>query len=177
MFWELLNAAKDLSRAQDVATVLIRYGFGGIVHSMGLGPALEKLGRKLHWQHAEEFAILDTPRRVRHVLEELGPTFIKMGQILATRMDLFPPAYISEFEKLLDEVPSVPFDELLPQLEEDIGGGIDEFFLEIDRSALAAASLAQVHRAVLKDGTQVILKIRRPGIRKIIEADLRLLSR
>jgi len=177
MLWELINAAKDLSRAQDVATVLIRYGFGGIVHALGVGRALERLGRTLHWQSVEEFSTLDTPQRVRRVLEDLGPTFIKMGQILATRMDLFPPAYIAEFEKLLDEAPSMPFEDLIPQLQEDIGGDIDEVFLEIDRVPLAAASLAQVHKAMLKDGTAVILKIRRPGIRKIIEADLRLLSR
>ncbi|MEC4750073.1 AarF/UbiB family protein [Methylomicrobium sp. Wu6] len=177
MLWELINAAKDLSRAQDVATVLIRYGFGGLVHALGVGRALERLGKTLHWQRVEEYAVLDTPHRVRRVLEDLGPTFIKMGQILATRMDLFPPPYIAEFEKLLDEVPSLPFDELIPQLQEDIGGDIDEIFLAIDREPLAAASLAQVHRAILKDGTPVILKIRRPGIRRIIEADLRLLNR
>jgi ubiquinone biosynthesis protein len=177
MIWELINAAKDLSRAQDVATVLIRYGFGGIVHALGVGRALERLGKTLHWQSVEEYATLDTPQRVRRVLEDLGPTFIKMGQILATRLDLFPPPYIVEFEKLLDEVPSLPFDELIPQLQEDIGGEVEDVFLSIDREPLAAASLAQVHRAVLKDGTQVILKIRRPGIRRIIEADLRLLNR
>ncbi|MGJ0485068.1 MAG: ABC1 kinase family protein [Methylomicrobium sp.] len=177
MIWELINAAKDLSRAQDVATVLIRYGFGGIVHALGVGRALERLGKTLHWQGVEEHATLDTPQRVRRVLEDLGPTFIKMGQILATRLDLFPPAYIAEFEKLLDTVPSLPFEELIPQLQEDIGGDVDEVFLSIDREPLAAASLAQVHRAVLKDGTPVILKIRRPGIRRIIEADLRLLNR
>lgn len=177
MIWELINAAKDLSRAQDVATVLIRYGFGGIVNALGVGRALERLGKTLHWQSVEEHAALDTPQRVRRVLEDLGPTFIKMGQILATRLDLFPPAYIAEFEKLLDTVPSLPFEELIPQLQEDIGGDVDEVFLNIDREPLAAASLAQVHRAVLKDGTPVILKIRRPGIRRIIEADLRLLNR
>lgn len=177
MWLELLNAAKDLSRAHDVAAILIRYGFSGFVRSIGIGRALERVGKTLHWQHAEEFATLEAPQRVRRVLEELGPTFIKMGQILATRVDLFPPEYICEFEKLLDEVPSLPFEELLPQLEEDIGGLVDEVFREIDRQPLAAASLAQVHRATLKDGTAVILKIRRPGIRTIIEGDLRLLSR
>lgn len=177
MWWELLNAAKDLSRTQDIAAILIRYGFGGFVHALGIGPALERVGRTLHWQHVEEFAKLDTPHRVRRVLEELGPTFIKMGQILATRVDLFTPVFICEFEKLLDEVPSLPFAELLPQLEEDINGDIDDVFQEIDQQPLAAASLAQVHKAVLKDGTQVILKIRRPGIRKVVEADLRLLNR
>jgi ubiquinone biosynthesis protein len=177
MLWEFLNAAKDLSRTQDIAAALIRYGFGGFVQLLGLGQVLERVGKTLHWQHVEEYAKLDTPHRIRHLLEELGPTFIKMGQILATRVDLFPPVYICEFEKLLDQVPPMPFADLLPQLEEDIGGSIEEIFLEIDPQPLAAASLAQVHKAVLKNGASVVLKIRRPGLRKIIEADLRLLDR
>jgi len=162
---------------QDIATVLIRYGFGSFVQALGVERILAQLGRRLHWQHAEEYANLDTPHRLRHMLEELGPTFIKMGQILATRVDLFPPAYIAEFEKLLDQVPPIPFDDLLPQLEEDLGGSVEEFFVEIDPKAVAAASLAQVHKAVLKNGDPVVLKIRRPGIRRIIEADLHLLNR
>lgn len=162
---------------QDIATVLIRYGFGSFVQRLGLERILTQLGRRLHWQHAEEYANLDTPHRIRHMLEELGPTFIKMGQILATRVDLFSPAYISEFEKLLDQVPPLPFDKLLPQLEEDIGGRVGDIFLKIDTTPLAAASLAQVHKAVLKNGDSVVLKIRRPGIRRVIEADLHLLDR
>jgi ubiquinone biosynthesis protein len=177
MLWEFLNAAKDLGRMQDIATVLIRYGFGGFVQLLGLEHVLARVGKTLHWQHAEEYARLDTPCRVRHILEELGPTFIKMGQILATRVDLFPPAYIAEFEKLLDQVPPLPFADLLPQLEEDLGSRIGDIFMEVDTQPIAAASLAQVHKAVLKDGTPVVLKIRRPGIRKIIEADLHLLDR
>ncbi|MCK9395274.1 MAG: AarF/UbiB family protein [Methylobacter sp.] len=177
MLWEMLNAARDLGRIQDIATVLIRYGFGSFVRSLGVGKALERAGRVLHWQHVEGYVILDTPQRVRRVLEDLGPTFIKLGQILATRVDLFPPQYIAEFEKLQDQAPPIPFEELLPQLEEDLGGSIDDIFLSVERQALAAASIAQVHKAVLKDGTPVILKIRRPGLRKIIEADLRLLYR
>ena len=177
MLWEMLNAARDLGRVHDIASVLIRYGFGGFVRSLGMGKALERAGRVLHWQHVEDYVKLDTPQRIRRVLEDLGPTFIKLGQILATRVDLFSPQYIAEFEKLQDQAPPVPFEELLPQLEEDIGGSIDEIFLEVERQPLAAASIAQVHKAVLKDGTPVILKIRRPGLRKIIEADLRLLQR
>lgn len=177
MLWEMLNAARDLGRVHDIASVLIRYGFGGFVRGLGVGKALERAGRVLHWQHVEEYVVLDTPQRIRRVLEELGPTFIKLGQILATRVDLFPLQYITEFERLQDQVPPMPFEELLPQLEEDLGGSIDEFFTNVDRQALAAASIAQVHRAELKDGTPVILKIRRPGLRKIIEADLRLLQR
>jgi len=177
MLWEMLNAARDLGRVQDIATVLIRYGFGGFVRGLGVGKALERAGRVLHWQHVDEYVQLDTPQRVRRVLEDLGPTFIKLGQILATRVDLFPPQYIAEFEKLQDQVPPMPFEELLPQLEEDLGGSVDEFFSGVETQALAAASIAQVHKATLKDGTPVILKIRRPGLRKIIEADLRLLHR
>jgi ubiquinone biosynthesis protein len=177
MLWEFLNAAKDIGRMQDIATVLIRYGFGGFVQLLGLERILARVGKTLHWQHAEEYASLDTPRRLRLILEELGPTFIKMGQILATRVDLFPPAYIAEFEKLLDQVPPLPFADLLSQLEEDLGGSVTDIFLEIDSQPLAAASLAQVHKAVLKNGAPVVLKIRRPGIRKIIEADLHLLDR
>lgn len=177
MLWEMLNAARDLGRVHDIASVLIRYGFGSFVRTLGIGGVLERAGRVLHWQHAEEFIKLDTPQRIRRALEDLGPTFIKLGQILATRVDLFPPPYIAEFEKLLDQAPPVPFEDLLPQIEEDIGGSIDEIFSQVDRQPLAAASIAQVHKAVLKDGTPVILKIRRPGLRKIIEADLRLLQR
>ncbi|WP_340123543.1 ABC1 kinase family protein [Methylobacter svalbardensis] len=177
MLWEMLNAARDLGRVHDIASVLIRYGFGSFVRGLGMGKALERAGRVLHWQHVDEYVNLDTPQRIRRVLEDLGPTFIKLGQILATRVDLFSPQYIAEFEKLQDQAPPMPFEELLPQLEEDLGGSIDEFFSDVERQALAAASIAQVHKATLKDGTLVILKIRRPGLRKIIEADLRLLQR
>lgn len=177
MLWEMLSATRDMGRVQEIATVLIRYGFGSFVRGLGVGKALESAGRVLHWQHAENYASLDTPQRVRRVLEELGPTFIKLGQILATRVDLFSPPYIAEFEKLQDQVPPMPFEELLVQLEEDLGGGIGEFFADVDTQPLAAASIAQVHKAVLKDGSPVVLKIRRPGLRKIIDADLRLLTR
>jgi ubiquinone biosynthesis protein len=177
MLWEMLNATRDMGRVHDIATVLIRYGFGSFVRGLGVGKALERAGRVLHWQHVDDYVKLDTPQRIRHVLEELGPTFIKLGQILATRVDLFSPQYIAEFEKLQDQVPPMPFEELLPQLEEDLGGNIDGFFLEVETQPLAAASIAQVHKAVLKDGSPVVLKIRRPGLRKIIDADLRLLTR
>ncbi|MDP2200637.1 MAG: AarF/UbiB family protein [Methylicorpusculum sp.] len=173
----MLNAARDLGRVHDIASVLIRYGFGSFVRVLGMGKALESAGKVLHWKHADEFNTLDTPQRIRRTLEDLGPTFIKLGQILATRVDLFPPQYIAEFEKLQDQAPPIPFDELLSQIEEDIGQSIDEIFSEVDRHPLAAASIAQVHKGVLKDGTPVILKIRRPGLRKTIEADLRLLQR
>ncbi|MCK5190048.1 MAG: ubiquinone biosynthesis protein UbiB, partial [Methylococcales bacterium] len=152
MLWEILNAARDLGRVQEIASILIRYGFGGFVHGLGMGHALEQAGKVLHWQRAEEYVTLSTPQRVRRVLEELGPSFVKLGQILATRVDLFSAQYIAEFEKLQDQVPPIPFADLQSQLEEDLGGSIDEFFPEFEKQALASASIAQIHRAVLTDG-------------------------
>ena len=177
MLLETLGAARDLGRLHDILSILIRFGFGDMVRRMGLGKSLEKAGTLLHWKEAEELSRLEPPQRIRRALEEMGPSFVKLGQILATRADLFPPEYIAEFEKLQDDVPSVPFGDITRQLEEDIGGSIDEVFAGVTCKPLAAASMAQVHRARLKSGEEVVLKIRRPGIKPIVEADLRLLTR
>jgi len=177
MIWETLTAARDLGRLHNIASILIRFGFGDMVRMLGMGRALKRFGRALHWAEAEELASLEPPERVRRALEELGPTFVKLGQVLATRVDLFSAAYIAEFEKLQDRAPSVSFDQLRDQLEEDLGGQPELFFGSIETAPLAAASIAQVHRATLMNGDEVILKIRRPGIRKNIEADLRLMAR
>ncbi len=177
MLWEGLSAARDLGRLHDIASVLIRYGFGDVVRRLGLGSALEQTGKVLRWKDAEQYARMEPPQRVCQALEELGPTFVKLGQILSTRVDLFPPEWITEFEKLQDQVPPEPFDKLRPQLEEDLGAPPEEIFPYLDTQALAAASIAQAHRARLEDGSEVILKIRRPDIRPTVEADLRLLNR
>jgi len=177
VLWETLNAARDLGRLHDIASILIRYGFSDIVRRMGMANALERAGKVLHWKEIDELARLEQPERVRRALEEMGPTFIKLGQILATRMDLFSPEWIAEFEKLQDRVPAVPFAEIHQQLQEDLGATPEEVFAELIPEPLAAASIAQVHRAHLQDGDEVIVKVRRPGIRPIMEADLRLLQR
>ena len=177
VLWETLNAARDLGRLHDIASILIRYGFSDIVRRMGMANALERAGKVLHWKEIDELARLEQPERVRRALEEMGPTFIKLGQILATRMDLFSPEWIAEFEKLQDRVPSVPFAQIRQQLQEDLGATPEEVFAELIPEPLAAASIAQVHRAHLQDGDEVIVKVRRPGIRPIVEADLRLLQR
>ena len=91
MLWEALGAARDLGRVHQIAAVLVRYGFGGLVQRIGMASALERAGKALHWREPEDLARLEPPARVRRVLEELGPTFVKLGQILATRGDLFPP--------------------------------------------------------------------------------------
>lgn len=177
MLWQAISAVRDLGRLHDITTVLIRHGFGDLVRRIGLAGALESAGKVLHWRAPEELARLEPPARVRRALEELGPTFIKLGQILATRVDLFPPEWIAEFSKLQDAAPAIPFDELRAQLTADLGEQPEAVFSRVEEQALAAASLAQVHRAWLADGTAVILKVRRPSIKTVIEADLRLMAR
>ncbi|MGH8543696.1 MAG: ABC1 kinase family protein, partial [Gammaproteobacteria bacterium] len=109
-------------------------------------------------------------------LEELGPTFVKLGQVLSTREDLFPPKWIAEFERLQSGVAPVAFGELLPEVEKALGRRPQEVFVDLDTVAYGSASIAQVHRARLPNGTPVVLKIRRPGIRATVEADIRILT-
>lgn len=175
--WETLGTVRDLGRLQQIASVLIGYGFGDMVRRIGLAGALERAGRLLHWQDPQAMAHMAPPERVRRALEDLGPTFVKLGQVLATRVDLLPPEWIAELGKLQNAVPALPFADVRSQLVEDLGAEPDAVFARLDETPIAAASLAQTHRAWLADGTAVVLKIRRPGIRDTVEADLRLLAR
>lgn len=177
MFKELIGAARDLGRLRTIATVLVRYGFADVVQRIGLGEALESLGERLNWTDVEDLAQLKAPQRARRALEDLGPTFIKLGQLLSTRVDIFPPEWITEFERLQDNVPAEPWAKLREQVEQDLGGSPHEIFSSFDETPLAAASIAQVYQATLRDGTSVVAKIRRPGIREVVEADLRLMQR
>ena len=177
MLRHTLGMMRELPRLHEISSVLIRHGLGDFVQRIGIAGVLERAGRILRWGEAGESVKLDPPQRIRMALEELGPGFIKLGQVMATRVDLFPPSWIAEFEKLQAHVPPVPFDELLPDLERALGRSPFEVFRDLETTALAAASIAQVHRAKLQDGTPVVLKIRRPGVRAKIEADLRLLRR
>lgn len=175
--WETLGTVRDLGRLQQIASVLVGYGFGDMVRRIGLAGALERAGRLLHWQDPQAMAHMAPPERVRRALEDLGPTFVKLGQVLATRVDLFGPEWIAELGKLQNAVPPLPFERVRPQLVEDLGAEPEAVFAQLDEAPIAAASLAQTHRAWLADGTAVVLKIRRPGIRDTVEADLRLLAR
>ncbi len=176
MLWETLSVVRDLPRLHEIASVMIRYGWGDLVRVLGISGVLERAGRVLHWHSTSEIAHLDAPVRIRRALEELGPTFVKLGQLLATRVDMFPPHWIAEFEKLHSQVPAVPYDTLHADLLVALGGEPDRIFAAFDRQPLAAASIAQVHRARLHDGTPVVVKIRRPGIEEVIRADLRILD-
>lgn len=177
MLIETLGSTRDLGRVQEIAGVLIRHGWGGLVRRLGWADALARAGHALKREHAGELAQLDPPVQLRRALEELGPTFVKLGQILAGRADLLGPTWTAELAKLHSRVPAVPYEALQAQLTEDLGGDPETVFARFDREPLAAASIAQVHRARLHDGTEVVVKVRRPDIVATIEADLRLLER
>jgi ubiquinone biosynthesis protein len=177
MLIETLGAARDLGRLHEIVAVFVRHGLGDLVRRLGLADALERAGQVLNREHAADLARLEPPVQVRLALEELGPAFVKLGQVLAGRADLLGPAWIAELERLHSRVPAVPFEALRPQLREDLGDEPEAVFATFDPEPLAGASIAQVHRATLKDGTEVVVKVRRPGIQDVVEADLRLLER
>ncbi|MFK5951155.1 MAG: 2-polyprenylphenol 6-hydroxylase [Methylococcales bacterium] len=176
MLLETLKVARDFGRIHEISSILIRYGFGDIVRRLGVASIVESAGHVLKWQEVDDLTQITPPVRVRRALEDMGPTFVKLGQILATRADLFSPEWLSEFKKLQDQVKTVPYQQLVAQIEEDLGGKPEEIFAEFNFQPLAAASISQVYKAKLQDGSPVIIKIRRPGIRLVVEADLRLLS-
>jgi ubiquinone biosynthesis protein len=177
MLRQTLGIMRELPRLHEIASVFIRHGLGEFVHRVGVAGVLERAGAILQRSPANDAVALDPAQRMRMALEELGPTFVKLGQVMATRVDLFPPRWIEEFEKLHAEVTPVPFEALVPELTRVLGASPFEVFRDIETRAHGAASIAQVHRARLKDGTPVVLKVRRPGVRETIEADLRLLRR
>src|SRR5262245_12398638 len=173
----LLSTARELPRLREISVVFVRHGLGDLVRRAGVATLLEHAGHVLHRGEAADVAHLEVQQRARLAFEQLGPTFIKLGQLLSTREDLLPPAWTSELARLHSDVAPVPFDDLLPQMEQALGRSPFEVFAHVEREPYAAASIAQIHRATLASGTPVILKVRRPGIEAKIDADLRLLDR
>jgi len=162
---------QNLKRYRKIAGVLIRYGFGDLVYRMNLiSPLKSGKGKK-----ESKTVPRSTPVRLRLALEELGPTFVKLGQILSTRPFLLPVDYIIELSKLQDQVEPMPWLLASEILTRELGKPVDESFLKINQIPLASASLAQVHEAVLNNGTSVVVKIQREGIKKVIDSDMRIL--
>jgi len=154
--------------------VLLKYGFSELVDQLELASYLS-LSRRLLRREAIERPHLTAPERIRLAIEELGPTFIKFGQIMSTRPDLIPPAYIAELEKLQDTVAPAPWEAIKQEIEEELGAPLDEVFASLETEPVAAASLAQVHHATLPGGEDVVVKVQRPNIEGIIETDLEIL--
>jgi ubiquinone biosynthesis protein len=176
MIRETISVMRDFSRLRTIAGILMKYGWGDVAKRLGKGSLIGRAGNAVNSSATPEILAQPSEVRARMAMEELGPTFVKLGQVLATRPDIFPPSWIDEFAKLQDHVPPVAFAELLPGLESALGRSPFEVFQDLQTEPAAAASIAQVHMAKLQDGTPVVLKIRRPNIEEKIDADLRLLS-
>ena len=149
---------KSRERFQEIVKVFAKYGFGYVLES----------GKK----NKGKFAI-----NLRKAFEELGPTFIKIGQILSTRSDILPKEYTNELIKLQDDAPKEELEQLKKTFEESIGKTIEEYFLEFNEVPLASASIAEVHEAVLLDGTSVVVKIQRADIKEKMKMDISILKR
>jgi ubiquinone biosynthesis protein len=148
----------------------------------GLGDVIDRLFNKRRDESTPEGlktvapkTLYPSPERLRRVLEDLGPSFIKMGQLMSLRADLFPPEYIAELKKLQDSVPAIPFEKIKPVIEDELLQPLSEPFAHIQEQAMATASVAQVHPARLNTGEQVVIKVVRPGIQKKIRDDIRLM--
>ena len=164
---------RHIKRYRDVAKVLARHGFGFFVEEMGLLHMLS-LPKRL-FTDTEEIDPLTVGQRIRQVIEELGPTYVKIGQIASTRADIIPEEILKELEKLQDNVPSFSFENVTKIIEEELGSPVEEVFSWIDERVIAAASIGQVHRAQLRTGEMVAVKVQRPQIKAMIETDLEIL--
>ncbi|MCD4813692.1 AarF/ABC1/UbiB kinase family protein [bacterium] len=165
------STIQDFNRFGEILTVLTKHGFGFLIGRLNLGgylPAKERIVRRQKQKAS-------TPTRVRQMLEELGPTFIKMGQVLSMRPDILPDKYIQELSKLQDRVP--PFTEPSAEqvIRQELGGAVSDHFKSFSKTPFAAASIAQVHHAVTRQNKKVVIKIQRPGLKRKVESDLEIL--
>lgn len=169
-------AYKSVGRLREISTVLARHGFFPLMERLHLSKLvsipLRLMGRKITREKEE----LNEPTRARLAMEELGPTFIKFGQILSTRPDVVPHEFIIEFLKLQDSVTPFPFKDAVKVIEAQFNRPVSELFSSIEETPVAAASIAQVHRAVTRDGQEVMVKVQRPGIEQTIENDIAILG-
>jgi len=170
----IFRTVRHLRRFQQIGRVLTRYGFGHILTQLGLGRIIAPGLERLRFSSAD--ILRATPyERVRMVIEELGPTFVKLGQIASTRGDLLPGDLIRELEKLQDTVPPTAFDLIRAQVEKELGKPLHDAFPTFNPVPVASASLGQVHLATLPSGEEVAVKVFRPGVDKLIEVDLDIL--
>jgi ubiquinone biosynthesis protein len=159
---------RDIPRLREIGGILIRHGLGHVAQRLHLPGA--RWWRRRH--PVPEAITLSLPERLRMIFEELGPTFVKFGQILSIRRDLLPLEYVEEFEKLQDAVPPVPFAEVAQLIQAEFGREVKEVFEEFATEPLASASIAQAHLGRIKSGQEVIVKVQRPQIRHMILRDL-----
>lgn len=163
-----------LSRYQEIAEALGRHGLGFLAGAVGLKRWIPSAHGSAHAQRSD--GPYTTPQRVRFVLEELGPTFVKLGQLLSTRSDLLPPAYIAELSKLQDSGPPVATGQIRETIRQELGAEPEELFATFASEPLASASIGQAHSATTRDGIPVVVKVRRPDAVRRVHEDLDILT-
>ncbi len=163
---------KVLRRYRQIIGILIKYGFQDILSDAGMSLRARVVETFLPKDLVEKIHSHSKSERMRMAVEELGTTYIKLAQILSNRPDVIPLELVAEFEKLQTHVPPFPGEEARKIIEQELGKSIDDVFMKFEDTPFASASIAQVHKAKLKDGTQVVLKVRRPGITEKIELDI-----
>jgi ubiquinone biosynthesis protein len=164
---------RHLPRYRRIVTVFARHGFGSALQMLQLD---RYLALPVSILRQEPPPHISPAEHLRLALEELGPTFVKLGQVLSTRPDLVPPVFLAELIKLQDSVPPTPWETVRAVLIDELGQAPEDIFAHIDLEPLGAASLAQVYGAILKDGSQVVIKVQRPNIHATIDSDLEILE-
>ncbi|MEZ4235690.1 MAG: AarF/UbiB family protein [Myxococcota bacterium] len=160
---DLRAASQNVARLREVGAILVRHGYGSLVRGV---PGVDAVDAP---------PPPTTPERLAAALVDLGPTYVKLAQVLSTRPDVLPPAYVAAFEQLQDGVGPLPWEAMAAVLAEELGPDWDRRFAAVDQAPLGTASIAQVHAAELPDGREVVLKVQRPGIARQIDADLQVL--
>ena len=165
---------KGIRRFGAIARVLTRHGYGNVIDHLFKGDRADNNNDVDHGPTVQ--VAFHSPVRIRRMLEELGPSFIKLGQLMSVRADVFPPEYTEEFKKLQDSVPPVSFSSIKTVLETELGARIEDIFAEFSPESIAAASVAQVHEARLMNGDRVAVKIIRPGIERKVREDIQVMG-
>lgn len=169
-----MNRVDLRQRRNEVGRLIARYGFDWLWSRSGIGNVISRPEKA---ESEAKSSHLTQPVRLRMLLEELGTVAIKLGQLASTRPDLLPKEYIAEFSKLQDRAPEVPYEDIGRAITGEFGAPPEEVFETFDQVPLATASISQVHRATLPDGSRVVVKVRRPGLVETAELDLALLAR
>ena len=166
---------RHLNRYRQILGILFRYGYGDLIDRLHIDEYIEIGLQMISKKRRERVEKLTRAERVRMAFEELGSTYIKLGQALSTRPDLIPEDFINEFSKLQDSAPSFAFDEARKIIESELKESLGDIYAFFDPVPLASASIGQVHRARLKTGEEVAVKVRRPGIKRTLEVDLEIM--